>query len=272
MRILAVDDERLALEALTEAITKACPQDELKSVRYAEDALEYARENVPDVAFLDIEMPCINGVALALKFKELNPRINVIFVTGYGNYRSEAFDMHASGYIVKPVTSEKVAAELAELRHPLPESKRIDVHTFGNFEVYLDGRPLTFRYSKTLELLAYLVDRKGATCSVGEMIAVLFEDEGDHTTYFKSIRADLLNTFKECGCENVIARRHGMLGIVKEAVSCDYFDFLEGNAVGANVYCGEYMSQYSWAEVTHAYLEKTVNRSGRYGVYPEKIH
>ncbi|MGN1372827.1 MAG: LytR/AlgR family response regulator transcription factor [Candidatus Coproplasma sp.] len=256
MRILAVDDERLALEALTEAIRSVCPQAELKGVRYAEDAIEYAKESVCDVAFLDIEMAGINGVTLALRLKELNPVINVIFVTGYGNYRSEAFDMHASGYVVKPVTCEKVAAELANLRHPVSDSKRIDIHTFGNFEVYLDGKPLTFRYTKTLELLAYLVDRKGATCSVGEMIAVLFEDEADHTTYFKSLRADLLNTFKGCGCEGVIARRHGMLGVVKDAVSCDYFDFLEGKAVGANAYCGEYMSQYSWAEVTHAYLEK----------------
>ncbi|MGN0813249.1 MAG: response regulator [Candidatus Coproplasma sp.] len=256
MRILAVDDERLALEALTEAIANACPQAELTGVRYAEDAIEYAKDNTCDVAFLDIEMAGINGVTLALKLKEQNPKINVIFVTGYGSYRSEAFDMHASGYVVKPVTPQKIAAELAELRYPVAENKRIRIQTFGNFEVYLDGKPLTFRYSKSLELLAYLVDRKGATCSVGEMLAVLFEDEGDHTTYFKSIRADLINTLKGCGCEDIIARRHGMLGIVKEAVSCDYFDYLEGKAVGAKVYRGEYMTQYSWAEVTHAYLEK----------------
>lgn len=256
MRILAVDDERLALEALTEAIKIASPKALLSCFRYAEDALEYAKENVCDVAFLDIEMSGINGVSLALKLKELNREINVIFVTGYGNYRSDAFDMHASGYVVKPVTPQKISEELANLRHPAAEEKRIRINAFGTFAVYLDGKPLAFRYSKTMELLAYLADRKGAFCSVGEMVGILFEDEGGHTTYFKSIRADLLNTLKSCGCDDIIARKHGMLAIVKEAVSCDFFDYSDGKAAGVKAYRGEYMSQYSWAEVTHAYLEK----------------
>lgn len=257
MRILAVDDERLALEALIEAIKIACPNAQLSGFRYAEDALEYAKENVCDVAFLDIEMAGINGVSLALKLKELNGDINIIFVTGYGNYRAEAFDMRASGYVVKPVTAEKVKCELANLRRPVVEEKRIRINAFGNFEVFLDGKALHFRYSKTLELLAYLVDRKGNSCSVGEMMGILFEDEGEHTTYFKSIRADLLNTLKSCGCEDIISRKHGMLAIVREAVSCDYFDYLDGKAAGIKAYCGEYMSQYSWAEVTHAFLENS---------------
>ncbi|MGN0817803.1 MAG: LytR/AlgR family response regulator transcription factor [Candidatus Coproplasma sp.] len=256
MNIIAVDDERLALEGLVEAVVSACPQAEVKGFRYAEDALEYAENKVIDAAFLDIEMAGIDGVELALRLKELNPDVNVIFATGYGNYRDAAFDMHASGYLVKPITPQKVARELAELRRPVAPLKRVRLQTFGNFEAYLDDKPLNFRYAKSKELLAYLVDRRGALCTVGEMIAVLFEDDGEHTTYFKSIRADLLNTLKACGCDGIIAISHGRLGIVPAEVECDYFDFSEEKTGGAGAYRGEYMAQYSWAETTHAYLDK----------------
>lgn len=256
MRILAVDDERFALEALVEAIRAAAPGAEVTAFRYPDDAYEYARANICDVAFLDIEMPGISGVALALKLKETNPDINIIFETGYGNYRDAAFDMHASGYIVKPVTFAKVANELANLRRPVASTKRIKFQTFGNFEVLLDGEPMIFKYKKTKELLAYLVDRKGAMCTVGEMSAVLFEDD-DHITYFKSIRADLLGAFKECGCESVIVRTYGALGIAPDEADCDYFDLLNEKPGAVRTYRGEYMSQYSWAELTHAYLDKT---------------
>lgn len=256
MRILAVDDERLALENLIETIVSACPDAEVKGFRYPEDAIEYARNNVCDVAFLDIEMGKINGVGLAEKLKELNPDVNIIFATGYGNYRDVAFDMHASGYIEKPVTAQKVAHELANLRRPVPSLKRVRVQAFGNFEVYLDGEPMNFRYSKTRELLAYLVDRKGAMCTVGEMCAALFEDS-DHVVYFKSIRGDLLTTLKSHGCEGIVVHQYGMLGVVPSEVDCDYYDFLNGKVTAANAYRGEYMTQYSWAESTHAALEKT---------------
>ncbi len=256
MRILAVDDEKFALEGLVETIRKEYPLEEVFGFRYAEDALADARKRRFDVAFLDIEMADKNGVWLALQLKELSPEINIIFVTGYGSYRGDAFDMHASGYIVKPVTAEKVKHEMENLRRPVVFRKRIKLQTFGNFEVYLNNDPLVFRYAKTKELLAYLVDRQGALCTVREMLAVLFEDDGDHATYFKSLRSDLLKTLESHNCEDILIRRYGMLGIVPQAVECDYYDFLREDPAGLKAYRGEYMAQYSWAEITHAALEK----------------
>ena len=254
MNILAVDDERIALEGLLDAIREAAPEAEIRGFRYAEDALEAAREQPCDVAFLDVEMAGLNGMKLAERLKVLNPDVNIIFATGFGHYRDAAFDLHASGYLTKPITAEKVKKELAELRRPVQPRKRVRVQAFGNFEVYLDGRPMVFKYSRTKELLAYLVDRRGALCTNGEIMAILFEDDG-HEAYLRSLRKDLTDTLEAAGCGGILTQQRGHLGIVPEEIDCDYYDWCDGKQTGA-AYRGEYMSQYSWSEYAHAALDR----------------
>ena len=254
MRIIAVDDEKLALESLSRAIKAIVTEDEVVSFRYAEDALEYARENACDIAFLDIEIVGMSGVELAAELKKYNSEINIVFCTGYGNYRDAAFELHASGYLMKPITSEKVKHELENLRRPIYEKKRLKVQTFGNFEVYVDGKPLAFKYRRTKELFAYLVDRVGAMCTVGEITGIIFEDEGGREDYFQKLRRDLLSTLEEVGCASAIVHKRGMLGVVVSELQCDYYDCLSGKKDFSSCYFGEYMSQYSFAEYTNAQL------------------
>lgn len=255
MTILAVDDEKMALEALSDAIRKAAPEAELHGFRWSEDALAFAKVTRVDVAFLDVAMPEVNGVRLAQYLTLCQPKMNIIFVTGFGQYRDSAFDLHASGYLMKPITAEKVRVELNHLRYPVCPKKRVQVQTFGNFEVFLDGRPMEFKYRKTKELFAYLVDRRGALCTVGEMMSILFEEDQGHETYFKSLRRDLLDTLEAAGCRKVVSQQRGRLGVVPEQIECDYFDYLNGEGNGKAAYRGEYMTQYSWSEYTHGLLE-----------------
>ena len=186
---------------------------------------------------------------LAEQLKMRNPDINIIFATGFEEYRKEAYDLHASGYLTKPITVEKVKRELYDLRRPILKRNRMRVQTFGNFEAYIDGEPISFKYSKTKELLAYLVDRKGALCTSAELQAVIFEDDGGHESYMKSLRRDLLETLESVGCGNAIAQQRGKLGIVPDHLDCDYYDWCDGKRTGI-LWNGEYMAQYSWAEET----------------------
>lgn len=71
------------------------------------EALTCMQENPCDIAFLDIRMRSMTGLELARKLKDIHPKINIIFVTGYDEYAGEAMRLHASGYIEKPVTEEK---------------------------------------------------------------------------------------------------------------------------------------------------------------------
>ena len=92
MIVIAVDDERLALENLTESIRTAAPHAQIHPFRYPEDALDFAKAHYADVAFLDVEMVSMNGVELAEMLKLYHPDINIVFSTGYGHYRDAAFD------------------------------------------------------------------------------------------------------------------------------------------------------------------------------------
>lgn len=255
MNIIAVDDEELALEGLLDAIRQAAPEAEVHGFSYPEDALAFADGHPCAVAFLDVEMVELDGVELAEQLKARNPDVNIIFATGFDQYRGAAFDLHASGYLTKPITAEKVRRELQELRRPIPEGKRIRVQAFGNFEVYLDGKPMVFRYSKTKELFAYLVDRKGALCTNREIIAALFPDNENHDSYLRSLRKDLTDTLDGAGCGAVLARQRSRLAVVPERIDCDYYDWCALRR-GEVLYRGEYMAQYSWGEYTNAMLSQ----------------
>lgn len=254
MIVIAVDDERFALENLAESIERASSDAQIHRFRYPEDALDFAKGNHVDVAFLDVEMIGMNGVELAERLKLYHPDINIIFSTGYGHYRDAAFDLHASGYLTKPITPEKVKKELDNLRRPIRNPKRVRIRAFGNFEVFLDGNPISFKYSKTKEMLAYLVDRKGALCTNGEIMAVLFEDDNGHEAYFRSLRKDLTDVLEMAGCSEALSQQRGSIGIVPEMVDCDYFNWCSGKRSGVNTFRGEYMTQYSWGEYTNAML------------------
>lgn len=260
MKIMIVDNEKTALEGLVRTICKAVPQAETFAFRDPEEALESGKKEIPDIAFLDINMHPINGVELAKQLKKINPNINIIFTTGYSEYTGDAMKIHASGYIMKPVTMEKLKKEIEDLRYPLTESEKpkLRIHTFGNFEVFFDGEPVHFAYTKTKELLAYLVDRNGALCTNGEIMAILWEDDANerHTSYLKNLRKDLGTTLETLGCGDVLIRRRGMIGIVPSQVQCDYYDYMSGKKEPGSSYGGEYMTQYSWAEFTHAELER----------------
>ena len=259
MKIIAVDDEQIALEGLLDVISEAAPNAELNGFEYPEDALAFVDGHDCNIAFLDVEMAEMSGVELAEQLKLRNPDINIIFATGYEEYRKEAYDLHASGYLTKPITVEKVKKELGDLRRPIPNRKRMRVQAFGNFEAYIDGKPIAFRYSKTKEVLAYLIDRKGALCTLSELQAVIFEDDGGHESYMKSLRRDLLETLDAVGCSNVVAQQRGKLGIVPDNLDCDYYDWCDGKRMGI-VWHGEYMAQYCWSEYTAAMLER-MNRN-----------
>lgn len=255
--ILAADDEPLMLDRLCRCINEAAPDAQVASFRRATQVLDYVSDNEIDVAFLDIQMRNIDGMELARKIKILQPKTNIIFVTGFSDYVFDALsDIRCSGYILKPVTACQVKKELDNLRNPIEakNDKKLYVRCFGNFEVFYEGSVLHFESAKSKELFAYLVDRNGAVCTNKEIIAALWEDGGDHYSYLKKCKKDLLKVLTEVGCENIIVSQWGGMGINTERFLCDYYDWISGMASGINAYHGEYMAQYSWGEVTNASL------------------
>ena len=256
IRVLVVDGEQETREEAAAVIAGCIADADIVVCGTAEEALEEAGEKAFDIVFSGIELPGMNGIGLAKKIVEAAPGTNIIFSTDHPQYAGEAFGLHASGYTAKPLTREKVMAEISDLRHPVAaEDRGLRVQAFGNFEVFFDGRPLHFRYAKTKELLAYLIDRNCAVVDIGEIRATLWDDDEDRTSYIKQLRKDLMDTLRGVGAEDAIVIMRGGIGVIPGRLRCDYFDYLAGKPGGVSAYHGEYMQQYSWSEVTHGSLE-----------------
>ena len=258
MRIFAIDDNEAALNLLINLIAEVQPSANIFPFSKPSELLAFAKNNPCDIAFLDIRMWGMNGLAVAKELKDYYPKMNIIFVTAYSKYAIEAFGLCASGYLLKPVTKEAVEREIKNLRY-LPDQKssaRVYVQTFGNFEVFSYGTPLKFSYSKTKELLAYLIDRNGAAVNTNELCAVLWEEKSDTENlkaYLRKLLSDLTKTLKETGGDiyDIIIKRHNSIAVIPQKIVCDSYGFMKGDPACVNAYAGEYMAQYSWAEMSN---------------------
>lgn len=212
-----------------------------------------------DLALLDVEMPGMTGIELAAVHKQRQPDAAVVFLTAYPKYAVDAFAVRASGYLLKPVTPEALAADVAHAlsgrRKPL--EGHVVIRTFGAFDVLADGRMVEFKRAKSKEILAFLVDRQGGTATRAEVFASLWEDRaydrGMQKHLDNCVRA-LRNTLREYGIEEILETTRGTLRVNPDTFVCDLYRFLEGDRDAVQAYRGEYMSAYSWANMTESLL------------------
>ena len=254
MIAIAVDDEILMLGALVKAVDASPDIREVNKFFDCDEALDFVKKNPGDIAFLDINMRGMGGLALAESIVAARPDCKIIFCTGYEEYAIPAFKLHASGYLMKPISAEDVQAEINNIKGVKQREKLLTVHCFGNFEVYAKDEKLMFKRLKTKELFAFLVDRKGAGMTAKQICAVLFPDDEDdvkNAAYLRQLVMDLKNTLKSVGAENVLRHETPCYRVDTSLIQCDYLTYLE---TGKPDFLGEYMMQYSWAEDTCAAL------------------
>ena len=264
MLIFAIDDEPIALTVLHKAIAEAVPEASVMDFPLGADALEAirARGLRPDVMFSDIRMPGLDGLALATQVRAASPATRLVFVTAYSEYALEAFRVHANGYILKPMNAMRVQEEVREAEKQAgiqaeAEPEKLGIRCFGNFDVFWKGKPLLFARRQTKELLAYLIDRKGASCTTEEIAAALWEDytnEKNTKAQLRILISDLRHTLANIGMEDLVIRSRGQIAVMTDRLDCDYYRMLNGDMDAVNAYRGEYMVQYSWAELTAGQL------------------
>lgn len=255
MKAIAVDDELYMLETLVEAVMASADIGSVQSFSSCSAALSYVEENPVDIAFLDINMRGIGGLRLAEKIIAIRPKCKIIFCTGYEEYAVSAFQLHASGYLMKPITPEAVQKEINHIKNVTTIEKLLTIKCFGNFEVLSKGKFLPFKRTKTKEILAVLVDRNGAGITAKQMCTLLFPDDTDdakNIAYLRQLILDLKHTLKSAGAESVLQHDTPYYRIDTEKIQCDYISYLE---TGHPEFHGEYMMQYSWAEETAASLQ-----------------
>ena len=261
MHSLTVDDRELIVNSVINIMNKLDPEGTHLGALTPDDALTLASENRFDVAFLDIELPGhMDGLTLGKNLRDRFPDLNIIFITGHKEYALDAFDIDASGYLLKPVTEEAVSHQLSILRYKGFDltAQKIQIRCFGMFEAFHNGRPVDFSYSKTKEVLACLIDHKGAICSNDTIIGCLFPEEPANNQTKARLRKyiqDLKAVFAKAGVpEAIIHKERVGIGLDTNLIECDYLNYLSGDPVAIHQYHGEYMSQYSFAEETRAAL------------------
>ena len=262
MITLTVDDNPIIVETVKEELLRLDPEGDHQTSCFGEDALKLSEKLSPDVVFLDIEMPDWNGLEIAKRLKTVCPQTNIVFITGHAEYALSAFEVYASGFLLKPVTQEQLRRALDNLRYPVSKEKEhrsthLKVCCFGQFEVWHNGRPVKFQRSKTKELFAYLIDRNGAMCTTQQLISILWTDapgDASHASQLRVFIADLQTTLTRHGFGTALVRSRGMLGIDPAMMDCDYYRYLSGDAESERLFHGEYMAQYSFGEPTLAAL------------------
>lgn len=263
MKVICVDDEELVL-GLVIHLCKLIPQiSDVKGFTSPLEALEYIKSNEVNAAFLDIDMPEMNGIQLAVKIKELKPDTAIVFLTGYSEYALEAFKIHANGYLMKPIEREKLEDEINHILSEKSGEKypHIFARTFGVFDLFLDGQPVKFARSKAKELLAYLIDKQGSGVKRAVAFSALYEDElydRKMQKQFDVIVQSLKKTLAENGIEEIFEMESGEMRVNPELFECDLYRLLKGDAQAVNSYRGEYMSTYYWANMTEAFIDHSL--------------
>lgn len=261
MRAICVDDEELVLQLIVSLCREITLLTDVKGFGSAEQALTYLEEQEADLAILDIDMPDMNGIELAMHIKDRHPNTAILFLTGYEQYALDAFSVHASGYLLKPISREKLAYEIDYAL--AGRKKRITSHitarTFGEFDLFVDGEVVPFARSKSKELLAYLIDRQGCSVNRPAVFAALWEDElydRSKQKYLDVVIRSLRDTLAANGISEILELKHGTLRILPDKLDCDMYRFFDGDTDAINAYRGEYMNGYTWASMKEALIDQ----------------
>lgn len=258
MLVYALDDEELALTLLKATVLECIPDATVECFSFYEDFLNKYRRKPCDICFLDINMPGVMGTDFAKELLEIKPKMNIIFVTGYSEFKGDAMDMFASGYVMKPISKKKLLDQLDHLRYPIYSSESVVAKTFGNFSFLVNDTPVHFSRNKSQELLAYLIFKRGSVVSRKEIASIVLESDEYSRNVQKivtAIASGLEDDLNKVGLKNIVLKNANGLYVDTKKFSCDFYDFLNNIPSAKDQYIGEFMEQYSWGEVFKGYAE-----------------
>ena len=245
MKIIVVDDEMSALHAFLNEIIETHGV-EYKFYRDDVAAVcKYMSENTVDAAFLDINMPRINGVELAEILLEISPDLKLVFITVLPvteNDLPEMVRLHTAGFLYKPYNIATLRRLLSTIQDKRPVLK---AEMFDTFDCFVDGNKLKFSSAKSKELFALLLTYNGKTLTMGDAIAHLWpNNEADKSKIlYRDAVWRLRKTLENAGV-NCVEWRRAALSVDKTLVSCDYWDYL---MTGQGNYRGEFCKLYDWS-------------------------
>ncbi|WP_282937601.1 response regulator [Paenibacillus sp. RC67] len=280
MKAMLVDDERLALMQL-EKILKEIPGIEVIGT-YLEpnQAIEAVGKLMPDVVFLDINMPEIYGLRAAELMQEVCPAVEIVFVTAYDEYAVQAFELNALDYVMKPIQRERLSRTVQRLQQTVDSSSKQEqsvksssvlIRCLQTMQIELPGNePVTLKWrtAKAQELFAYLLHYRGQLVRKGELFELLwpdFEMEKAKTHLYTTIyqvRQDLKRMGADIEIRSLSIKEGYALDASRVRIDVEEWeqtnralgivsaDNLQEHQQLVDMYAGDYMADcdYLWAE------------------------
>lgn len=123
LKVLIADDEAGMRHLLRKAVEKIDGFEVVGEAADGESAVSLAEKINPDVIFMDVEMPGLNGIECAKRIQDINPKVVVIFATGHEEYMPEAFELYAFDYITKPFNIQRIHQTLDRIASLLLHQK-----------------------------------------------------------------------------------------------------------------------------------------------------
>jgi two-component system LytT family response regulator len=169
MKLLIVESEPDALEELKGLVHNYDKSLEIETCINPAQAIQSCRDNTFQVVLLDVLMSEMSGFELAGYLSALSPGISIIFISEYNNFASEAFEVNALDYILKPVGQKRLNKALDKARKKATEcvtrniskSRHVTIQAFGKMVVSCDGSVVKWKRRKSAEVFAYLLHQQG---------------------------------------------------------------------------------------------------------------
>lgn len=224
------------------------------------EGINYLQHCQTDIVLIDWFFSGIGGPDLGRLIQSFVPDQRLIYVSDQDVDAELVFRANACGYLRKPIDPERLLSCLNSVTAAKPESApnhQVIIHTFGHFDIYVDGQPVFFRNSRAKELLALLVDRQGGIMSSTQIVTSFWPDcpvTEQHKAIYRKAAAALKQTLNEYGIGYILHASRNQKAINAAAVDCDYYHFLNGDKDAVGLYQGEYMADYPWGEDTNGKL------------------
>ncbi|MDD3269303.1 MAG: response regulator [Syntrophomonadaceae bacterium] len=231
MKIVLIDDERPALDDLS-YLLKSYDAEIIGTFTNPVKAFDSLAQLKPEVVFLDIDMPVLNGIELGIKIQSLLPEIILVFVTAYSEYALEAFKAYPLDYMLKPVNEERLARTIDHIEKTIEKRGQKNkatplIRCFGNFEVINGNAAVRFPTQKARELLAYLICNSDQAVYRDELIYALFgnEDDKKNANNLRVTLYRLRNALSAIGINNEQVSIKEDYALTIQDRICDFIDF-----------------------------------------------
>jgi len=251
MRAIVVDDEPLMVKKFVRLAGGIPDLNIVGGFSDAQEALAFARDNEIEAAFLDVEMPEMDGIELARRLREIRTDILIVPVTAHEGYVFDANRIGVDYYVVKPYTAAVLNEMMERLRLIAGrQDKDIYIQTFGRFLVKKGGKPVPLS-GKAKEILALVVTYRGREVSNEEIYRTIWEDrpcDNDSMGVYYNALKRLRDALAKYDLEGLLVSTVRGQTVDTGLFDCDFYKWKDRTMDVRSQFEGEFLSEYSWGE------------------------